>query len=81
MAGADPIDRFLAMLAAERGGAANTLAAYRRDLVGAAEALGRSGERLAGGFGGAGRGLGRFGAGECGAQIFGFATVLRVLCR
>jgi len=40
MAGADPIDRFLAMLAAERGAAANTLAAYRRDLTGAAELLG-----------------------------------------
>ncbi|NCU13053.1 MAG: site-specific integrase, partial [Sphingomonadaceae bacterium] len=29
------IDSFLAMLAAERGAAANTLAAYRRDLEGA----------------------------------------------
>ena len=34
------IDAFLAMLAAERGAAANTLAAYRRDLVGAAALLG-----------------------------------------
>jgi integrase/recombinase XerD len=34
------IDDFLAMLAAERGAAANTLAAYRRDLEGAAEAIG-----------------------------------------
>lgn len=31
---------FLAMLAAERGAAANTLAAYRRDLEGAGEAIG-----------------------------------------
>ena len=34
------IDDFLAMLAAERGAAANTLAAYRRDLEGAAELIG-----------------------------------------
>ena len=34
------IDDFLAMLAAERGAAANTLAAYRRDLEGAEEAIG-----------------------------------------
>lgn len=34
------IDTFLAMLAAERGAAANTLAAYRRDLEGADEMLG-----------------------------------------
>lgn len=33
-------DAFLAMLAAERGAAANTLAAYRRDLVQAEEAIG-----------------------------------------
>lgn len=33
-------DAFLAMLAAERGAAANTLAAYRRDLAGAEEAIG-----------------------------------------
>ena len=38
MAGA--IEDFLAMLAAERGAAANTLAAYRRDLEGAEEAVG-----------------------------------------
>jgi integrase/recombinase XerD len=38
MAGA--IEDFLAMLAAERGAAANTLAAYRRDLEGAEEAIG-----------------------------------------
>ena len=31
---------FLAMLAAERGAAANTLAAYRRDLNGAEEVIG-----------------------------------------
>ena len=36
----NPIDQFLAMLAAERGAAANTLAAYRRDLEGAEELLG-----------------------------------------
>ena len=34
------IDAFLAMLAAERGAAANTLAAYRRDLDGAEQAVG-----------------------------------------
>jgi integrase/recombinase XerD len=34
------IEDFLAMLAAERGAAANTLAAYRRDLEGATEAIG-----------------------------------------
>jgi integrase/recombinase XerD len=34
------IDSFLAMLSAERGAAANTLAAYRRDLEGAEEILG-----------------------------------------
>ena len=34
------IEDFLAMLAAERGAAANTLAAYRRDLEGAEEAIG-----------------------------------------
>ncbi len=34
------IEDFLAMLAAERGAAANTLAAYRRDLEGAEELLG-----------------------------------------
>jgi integrase/recombinase XerD len=34
------IESFLAMLAAERGAAANTLAAYRRDLEGAEEILG-----------------------------------------
>ncbi len=34
------IDDFLAMLAAERGAAANTLAAYRRDLEGAEDAIG-----------------------------------------
>ena len=36
----DPVEAFLAMLAAERGAAANTLAAYRRDLAGATELLG-----------------------------------------
>ncbi len=34
------VEAFLEMLAAERGAAANTLAAYRRDLEGAEEALG-----------------------------------------
>ncbi|HYD25988.1 MAG TPA: tyrosine recombinase [Croceibacterium sp.] len=37
---APAIDAFLAMLAAERGAAANTLAAYRRDLAGAEELVG-----------------------------------------
>jgi integrase/recombinase XerD len=37
---AGEIEAFLAMLAAERGAAANTIAAYRRDLAGAAEAIG-----------------------------------------
>ncbi|WP_374411975.1 tyrosine recombinase [Novosphingobium colocasiae] len=36
----DPVARFLAMLAAERGAAANTLAAYRRDLEAARAVLG-----------------------------------------
>ncbi|MBC2663153.1 tyrosine recombinase [Novosphingobium flavum] len=36
----NPVDSFLAMLAAERGAALNTLAAYRRDLDGAAGVLG-----------------------------------------
>lgn len=40
MAGEDLAQRFLAMLAAERGAAANTLAAYRRDLASARETLG-----------------------------------------
>lgn len=42
MAGDDArlIDRFLEMMAAERGAAANTLAAYRRDLEQASEVLG-----------------------------------------
>jgi integrase/recombinase XerD len=35
-----PVSAFLAMLAAERGAAANTLAAYRRDLAAAESALG-----------------------------------------
>ena len=39
MADAPLIDRFLEMMAAERGAAANTLAAYRRDLDQASEAL------------------------------------------
>lgn len=39
-AAGDPVRSFLAMLAAERGAAANTLAAYARDLQGAAEAIG-----------------------------------------
>ncbi|MFT4057483.1 MAG: tyrosine recombinase [Novosphingobium sp.] len=38
--GNDLAERFLAMLAAERGAAANTLAAYRRDLEAAREVLG-----------------------------------------
>lgn len=46
------IDDFLAMLAAERGAAANTLAAYRRDLSGAEAHIGdlarADGSRLAG---------------------------------
>ena len=49
---ADNAERFLAMLAAERGAAANTLAAYRRDLAAAAEELGdlaaADGDALAG---------------------------------
>ncbi len=36
----DPLELFLTMMAAERGAALNTLAAYRRDLEGAQEALG-----------------------------------------
>jgi integrase/recombinase XerD len=37
---ADEIESFLAMLVAERGAAANTIAAYRRDLEAAEEAIG-----------------------------------------
>ena len=40
MPGKDPVEAFLAMMAAERGAAANTLAAYRRDLEGAVELIG-----------------------------------------
>ncbi|GGC02187.1 tyrosine recombinase XerC [Novosphingobium endophyticum] len=40
MAGEDLAERFLAMLAAERGAAANTLEAYRRDLAAAGDVLG-----------------------------------------
>lgn len=40
MTGDDLPERFLSMLAAERGAAANTLAAYRRDLEAAREVLG-----------------------------------------
>lgn len=36
----EAVTAFLAMLSAERGAAANTLAAYRRDLAGAAQVLG-----------------------------------------
>lgn len=36
----DAVEQFLAMLAAERGAANNTIAAYRRDLRGASEAIG-----------------------------------------
>ncbi len=38
--GGGAIEQFLAMLAAERGAAANTIAAYRRDLEAAEEAIG-----------------------------------------
>ena len=40
MATGEAVESFLAMLAAERGAAANTLAAYRRDLEGVAELIG-----------------------------------------
>lgn len=40
MSAGDSIEAFLAMLAAERGAAANTLAAYRRDLESAEQAIG-----------------------------------------
>lgn len=40
MVHSEAVESFLAMLAVERGAAANTLAAYRRDLEGAAELLG-----------------------------------------
>jgi len=52
MAGGSHAERFLAMLAAERGAAANTLAAYRRDLAAAEAVLGdlaaAGGDSLAG---------------------------------
>lgn len=44
--GAELIARFLEMLAAERGAAANTLAAYRRDLIDLAVFLARRGRAL-----------------------------------
>ena len=40
MSGVHAVESFLQMLAAERGAAANTLLAYRRDLTGAEEAIG-----------------------------------------
>ncbi len=40
MTATDAIDAFLVMLAAERGAAANTIAAYRRDLAGAGKIVG-----------------------------------------
>jgi integrase/recombinase XerD len=58
-AAGDAIDRFLAMMAAERGAAANTLAAYGRDLSAAQNAIGSLSEasrddlaRLAGAWAG-----------------------------
>ncbi|MCP9223475.1 tyrosine recombinase [Erythrobacter sp. LQ02-29] len=42
--GTDPVAEFLAMMASERGAAANTIAAYRRDLTGAAEIVGPLGQ-------------------------------------
>ena len=59
MSAAGSIETFLAMLAAERGAAVNTLAAYRRDLESAEEVLGdlsqADGPALASlGFGGMG---------------------------
>ena len=42
----DAIDGFLAMLAAERGAAKNTIEAYRRDLDGAQSVLERGGVTL-----------------------------------
>lgn len=50
MQGEDLAERFLAMLAAERGAAANTLAAYRRDLASAREVLGDLGAADAAGL-------------------------------
>jgi integrase/recombinase XerD len=67
------IESFLAMLAAERGAAANTLAAYRRDLEGAEEAIGplldASTDRLGG--------LSRAWSGLAGSTVARKASALR----
>jgi integrase/recombinase XerD len=44
--GFDPIEQFLSMLAAERNASARTLEAYRRDIEGVCEALGRTPQGL-----------------------------------
>ena len=67
------IESFLAMLAAERGAAKNTLAAYRRDLVGAEEAVGD----LVAADGAALAGLGRAWAGLAPASLARKASALR----
>ena len=50
------IDRYLAMLAAERGAARNTLLAYRNDLKDAASVLGNLADADRAGLGGLGEG-------------------------
>jgi integrase/recombinase XerD len=67
------IESFLAMLAAERGAAKNTLAAYRRDLTGAAEVVGD----LVAADGAALAGLGRAWAGLAPASLARKASALR----
>ena len=52
---ARPVDAFLAMLSAERGAAANTLLAYRRDLEAAEEVLGDLMQANTGALAGLGR--------------------------
>lgn len=73
MSASEPIDSFLAMLAAERGAAKNTLAAYRRDLTGATEVVGD----LARADGAALAGLGRAWAGLAPASLARKASALR----
>jgi integrase/recombinase XerD len=65
------------MLAAERGAAANTLAAYERDLRGAEDVLGDL-EGRCGRAGAIGRDMGAFVPGQRGAQILGLAAILRL---
>ena len=70
-----PIDRFIEMLAAERGAARNTLLAYRTDLEGASAALGAGG--LAGADAEALRGLADRWAGLAASSVARKLSALR----